>query len=149
MLPSCATKKAFITLADRQGEVNGHASGNHELVHARDTLGSGKRRAISNPAKTPWISSGGVFDSNGLGRIEVMGPDPGHTTQKHDDEEGDRPDDELDAAGNTPNPAGIGDLALDARNHQAKAERRGDRRHDDGEHDRERGLSGSSFLQSR
>jgi len=66
-----------------------------------------------------------------------MGCDPGHATQEHDYEEGNAPDDELDAAGKDP----IWQIAcprVGGSKPPGEGKGRGDRRNNDSEHDGER-----------
>src|SRR3984893_19427240 len=81
--------------------MNGHAGGNHKLVHARD--------ALTRVDEEPLPIQRNSLDLEGwrvrwqrLCGIEIMGSDPDHAAQEGDRKEGDGPDDELDAPGKVP-----------------------------------------------
>ncbi len=85
-------------------------------------------------SETTWMSSGAAFAAQRLGRIEIVGADPGDAAEEDDDQRRNRPDDELD-------PSGVDEVGLPACARVGgaipprDAERREDRGNDDREHD--------------
>ena len=112
-----------------------HFRGHHEIVDAGDAeLGIDEQPF---PIERDDLNLERLFlRFDRLEGIEIMRADPDHAAEKQDDQERDRPDDELDAAG-------IDKAGLVARPRVGGAKPPGkdedadDRRHDDHQHDGE------------
>ena len=69
---------------------------NDELVDARDALIGVDEQPLPVERDDLHVERLGLPVER-LGRIEVMRPDPGDAAEEYDDEQGNGPDDELDA----------------------------------------------------
>jgi hypothetical protein len=79
-----------------QREMDGGPYRNDELVDARDALVGVDEQPLPVERDDLHVERLGLPVER-LGRIEVMRPDPGDAAEEYDDEQGNGPDDELDA----------------------------------------------------
>ena len=119
-----------------QGEVNRHAGGDHELVDAGDVLVRVDEQPLPIQRNALDLQRRRVRCQR-LGRIELVRSDPGHAAQQHDHQQRDGPDDQLDAAG-IGQIRQIGRPRVGGPEPPGEGQRRDDRRHHDGQHDRQR-----------
>ncbi len=116
--------------------MNRHSRGDRQLVDGRNTL-LGVDEQPAPVQRNHLDLYGRLVGDQGFGRIQVVGTDPRHPTQKRNRERRDRPDDQLNAAGVFPVRFVLGSPVA-VPEPPGKDEREHDDRNDHRQHDRRR-----------